>query len=150
MFKIVENGLTPQIYRDLRNTVNFKEYPDEDVAIALKNSLYCLVVYDGDIPIGMARIVGDNKVSFFLKDVIVEKSYQKRKVGSLLMDKIFEYLDNNASDGAYVGLMSTPDCVAFYEKHGFIQRPNDGMGPGMILFYTRGGDMDDEKNSCTR
>ncbi len=150
MIRIVENGLTPQIYRDLRKTVNFKEYPDCDVAIAIKNSLYTVVVYDGDFPIGMARVVGDNRVSFFLKDVIVEKSYQKKKIGNLLMEKIFAYLEIHASDGAYVGLMSTPDGVAFYKKHGFIERPTDGMGPGMILFYTRKGELKHEKDSCVR
>lgn len=140
MYTVVENGLDATLYRMLREKVHFKEYEDNDVEIALKNSLYSVAIFDDSRPIGIARLVGDNRICFFLKDVVVDPEYQKLKVGSLIMQYIFAYIEANACDGAYIGLMSTPKCVSFYEKYGFVQRPCEGMGPGMILFHSKEGE----------
>lgn len=65
----------------------------------------------------------------------MDPAYQKNRIGNLLMQKLQEYLAGAACEGAYIGLMSTPNCVPFYKKHGFLERPCDGMGPGMVKFY---------------
>lgn len=137
MISVIDNSLNENIYRYLREKVNFKEYKDDDVQIAIQNSLYNVVVYDENIPIGMARLVGDDSICFFLKDVVVDPLYQKLKIGKLIMEHLFAYIEGKASDGAYIGLMSTPKCVSFYEKFGFMIRPCEGMGPGMIKFYEK-------------
>lgn len=134
-FQCRDNALTTQIYIDLRKKVDFKEYEEADVALALQNSLYTVVVFDDAQPIGIARIVGDNRITFFIKDVVVDPLYQKMRIGNILMDCLHAYIAKHACDGAYIGLMSTPDCTRFYKKHGFQERPCDGMGPGMIKFY---------------
>lgn len=136
-YKIREDALTTEIYTELRAKVNFKEYPKEDVKEAIKNSIYTVVVFDEDRPIGIARIIGDNRIVFFIKDVVVDPEYQKLRIGNLLMKAMFEYIDKHACEGAYIGLMSTPQCTSFYKKHGFIERPTDGLGPGMVQFYSR-------------
>lgn len=130
-----DNALTAQIYIDLRRKVNFKEYEETDIEIAVKNSLYSVVVFDEKKPIGIARIVGDDRIAFFIKDVVVDPAYQKMRIGNILMQSLHSYIADHACDGAYIGLMSTPDCIPFYKKHGFKERPCDGMGPGMIKFY---------------
>lgn len=137
MFYVKEHALTEEIYRTLRSMVHFKAYDDEDVVMALQHSLYSVVIFDNDQPVGIARLVGDNRICFFLKDVVVDPRYQKLKVGRLLMKYLFQYISQHACEGAYIGLMSTPACVPFYEKFGFQQRPCDDMGPGMIKFYTK-------------
>ncbi|MGX8833049.1 GNAT family N-acetyltransferase [Amedibacillus sp. YH-ame6] len=137
MVSVVDNSLNENIYRHLRSKVNFKEYSDEDVTIAIENSLYTVVVYDEEVPIGMARLVGDDRVCFFLKDVVVDPLYQKLKIGKMIMEHLFAYIDTKACDGAYIGLLSTPTCVSFYEKFGFLERPCENMGPGMIKFYEK-------------
>lgn len=137
MFEVVENGLDATIYQMLREKVGFKEYAQEDVCVALAHSLYSVVIYDQQRPIGIARIVGDGRICFFLKDVVVDPVYQKLKIGKLIMQYLFKYFHENACEGAYIGLMSTPQCIPFYEKYGFVQRPCEGMGPGMIKFYNK-------------
>lgn len=139
MFTVVENGLTADIYAILREKAHFKQYQQNDIEIALQHNLYSLVVYDQEKPVGIARVVGDNRICFFLKDVVVDPDYQKLKVGKLIMEYIFSYLDVYACEGAYIGLMSTPKCIPFYERFGFVQRPCEGMGPGMIQFYHKEG-----------
>ena len=133
--RIEENGLTPDIYIRLRKKVDFKFYPAEDVEIALKKNLYSVVVYDGDRPIGIGRIVGDDRIVFFIKDIVVDPDYQKRNIGELIMKNILHYVSLNACPGAYVGLMATAGTEDFYRKLGFQVRPNDTMGPGMVQFY---------------
>lgn len=129
------NVLTAATYINLRRKVDFKEYQKHDVKIALTHSLCTFVVYDKTCPIGIARIVGDDRIVFFIKDVVVDPAYQKKKIGHILMDEIAAYIAEKACDGAYIGLMSTPDCISFYKKHGFIECPAQGLGPGMIKFF---------------
>lgn len=135
--EVRENALTPDIYIALREKVAFQPYAYDDVVVALHNSTYTVVVYDEDKPIAISRIVGDDRIVFFIKDVVVDPSYQKMKIGKLLMKSMFDYIGRKACQGAYIGLMSTPCCIEFYEKYGFKQRPCDGMGPGMIKFYDK-------------
>ncbi|WP_090094266.1 GNAT family N-acetyltransferase [Clostridium uliginosum] len=132
-----DNALTAQIYILLRKKVDFKEYQEEDVNVALENSLYTVVIYDNNRPIGISRIVGDDRIVFFIKDVVVDPQYQKMGIGDLLMENMKTYIEKKACDGAYIGLMSTPNCVPFYKKHEFIERPSTGFGPGMIKFFDR-------------
>ncbi|ABX42186.1 GNAT family N-acetyltransferase [Lachnoclostridium phytofermentans] len=135
--EIVDNALTPEIYIDVRKQVNFKYYEYDDVKIALKNSLYSVVIFDDGKPIGISRVVGDGRIVFFIKDVVVVPEYQKLKVGSMLMNRIEQYLSNAACDGAYIGLMSTPGQTEFYKKFGFIERPTDEFGPGMVKYHSK-------------
>ncbi len=132
---IKDNALTPEIYLEIREKVNFKYYPLQDVEIALNNTIYSVVIYDDDKPIGIGRIVGDDRIVFFIKDIVVDPDYQKKKIGQLIMDSIFKYISTKACEGAYIGLMATTCCVDFYKKFGFIERPNDDFGPGMVKFY---------------
>lgn len=132
---IEKNVLTPEIYINLREKVNFKYYSYRDVEVALNNTLYSVVIYDDDTPIGIGRIVGDDRIVFFIKDIVVDPDYQKMKIGQIIMKNILEYISTKACEGAYIGLMSTKCCVDFYKKFGFIERPNDDLGPGMVKFY---------------
>lgn len=133
--EIVDNALTPEIYIDVRKQVNFKYYEYEDVKIALKNTLYSVVIFDEGKPIGISRIVGDGRIVFFIKDVVVIPEYQKLKIGSLLMRRLEQYIKETACDGAYIGLMSTPGQTEFYKKFGFIERPTAEFGPGMVKYH---------------
>ncbi len=51
------------------------------------------------------------------------------------MDYALEYISTVACDNAYIGLMSTRGMESFYKKFGFIERPNDGLGSGMVMYY---------------
>ena len=138
MYKMIfDSQIDVNDYIKVRDTTNFVKYSIADTIISLKNSLFCVVVYVNDEPVGTARIVGDGKTAFFLKDIIVVPEYQSNGVGKLLMESIFNYLNDNAADQAYVGLMSTKGKESYYEKFGFIARPNNDFGSGMILFYDK-------------
>lgn len=133
-----ENQLTSSIFNKLRPSELFQAYDQADVEIALINTLYSIVIYDDTEPIGMGRLIGDNRISFFIKDVSVVPGYRKQGIGQLIMKYLLKYIESNGSHNAYIGLMSTPNKEHFYEKFGFVKRPNESHGHGMIKFLQKG------------
>lgn len=134
---ITENKLSADIFSKLRSAKYFQEYELSDIEIALNNTLYSIVIYDDKEPIGMGRIVGDDRIAFFIKDVVVDSLYRKKGIGHLIMKKLLQYIDFKGCDKAYIGLMSTPGKESFYRKYGFIERPNEDYGHGMIKFLEK-------------
>ena len=65
---------------------------------------------------------------------MVHPDYQKQGLGRALLERINAYLDDLASDGRVimVNLMATTGNEGFYEKFGYVRRPNDEMGAGMV------------------
>ena len=108
----------------------FSPYPLEDVAAALTKTLFTVEVTDDGAPVGIARIVGDDRMVFFIKDVVVDPAYQGHGIGRLLMESVLQYIDGRACGNAYVGLMATPGTEGFYERLGFVKRPSPGLGHG--------------------
>jgi len=144
---VQDNAMTVDIYSNLRKTGPFIPYGDEDVAVALENSLYNVVVFDKyNNAIGMARIVGDGRIVFIIKDVVVTPEFQKQGLGDLIMKRLFKYIQEHACENAYIGLMSTPHKEGFYENYGFIRRPNINYGAGMVMFYKEENFL--EENNC--
>ncbi|SJN43018.1 Ribosomal-protein-alanine acetyltransferase [Marinilactibacillus psychrotolerans 42ea] len=133
----INNSLTADIFIKLRGTANFDNYKTEDIEVAIEKNLFSIVVYDDDKPIGMGRIVGDDRIAFFIKDVIVDPQYQHMKVGNTIMTSLLDYIKSKGCEGAYTGLMSTPNKENFYKKYGFIERPNDSLGSGMVKFLSK-------------
>lgn len=131
---IRENELTPEQFILLREEKYFKKYSDSDVAISLNNTLYSVLVLHQLKPVAMGRIIGDDRIAFFIKDVVVHPDYQDEGIGKLVMDKLLNYIKIKGCEDAYIGLMSTPGKEFFYEKFGFIKRPNNHHGHGMIKF----------------
>lgn len=135
---VKENELKVETFISLRKFYNFVEYEKDDVKVALDNSLYTVCVYYFDKAIGMARLVGDGRICFFIKDFVVHPDYKGKQIGRLIMSYLFKYIDSHCCDNAYVGLMATSNTEGFYEKFGFIRRPNEKYGAGMIMYYKKG------------
>ena len=72
---------------------------------------------------------------------MVLQEMRRNGIARELMQCVFEYLSKNAALNAFIGLMAAKGINKFYEKYGFISRPNDQMGPGMIQFYGRSGQL---------
>lgn len=134
---ISENGLTWDIYDSLRKYANMQQYQKEDIIEALKNTLYSVVIYDNKIPIAIGRVVGDGRIAFFIKDVVVHPSYRNKHIGSMVVDNLLDYIESCCCKHPYIGLMAMPDTESFYERFGFIIRPNESFGAGMICLERR-------------
>ena len=129
-------------YLELRVLVGWGEMPLNVVDKALKNNVYSICAYsESNQIVGTARIVGDGGLCYYIQDVMVRPSFQNKGIATVLLTKIMEYLQHNAPHNSYVGLMSAKGLEPFYSKFGFMLRPNEYMGSGMIQFWGRGTEL---------
>jgi GNAT superfamily N-acetyltransferase len=134
-YKIVEKIPSPKDYNRLRMMVGWGTYDEELVALSLPNSLFCVCAMVSDETIGMARIIGDGGLVFYIQDVIVIPEYQGKGIGGFMMERVMAYLKQHAGHNTILGLMSATGKEGFYEQYGFISRPTDKLGCGMTLFW---------------
>ena len=128
---IERNALTPEIYENLRAKVSLQYYGREDVEEALAHTLFSVVIREGQVPVGIGRIVGDGRIVFFIKDVVVEPSRQHMGIGRMIMEELMGYIRQHGCPNTYAGLMALTGKEGFYEKFGFRVRPHEGQGSGM-------------------
>jgi GNAT superfamily N-acetyltransferase len=134
-FRYEKRSPTQAEFKDLRANAGWRIPPDALIQDALNKTIFavCAKTSDGKT-VGMGRIVGDGGIQLFITDVIVHKEWQRRGLGTGIMTLLMEYIETHASPATFVGLFSAMGRHTFYEKFGFIVRPNENMGPGMLFF----------------
>lgn len=80
----------------------------------------------------MGRVVGDGIICFYIQDVVVLPQYRKQGIGHEIVDNLLSWIKKRAQDNSVIALMSSKGTEPFYEKLGFIRRPNNDLGSGMI------------------
>jgi len=100
----IVSGLTPR--------------PAEAAKKALPNSLFGVHLVVDDCTVAMGRVVGDGALNFEVVDVAVDPNYQGKGLGSIVMQNIMGYLEQNAVEGAYITLLA--DVPQLYKKFGFV------------------------------
>lgn len=139
MITLVENEISLEEYLTLREKVGWKKLTDKQATQALANCLYKVKAVDEDGQVvGMGRVVGDGAVVCYIQDLIVIPKVQKLGIGSMIIQKLKAYVEAVREEGStmMLCLMCAKGREPFYEKHGFIQRPTDTLGPGMIQYLT--------------
>lgn len=128
------NTLTPELFLDLYRSVGWEPPCIEQVQTALKNTLTTFTCYDGDRPVGMARMIGDGGMSFYIKDFEVILSSQGKGAGKCLLTALERYVKEckPLEWAVSLELISSKEAVDFYERFGFEKRPCDWDGPGMF------------------
>ncbi len=132
----VEKTPTPDDFNMLTESVGWGKRENNIVKEALRNTLYSLCVYDENRLIGYGRIIGDKTIFLYIQDIMVIPKYQGKQIGTEIMYKLLEQVDRykkvNPNIRTYLG--ASKGREGFYEKFGFISRPNDKLGAGMILY----------------
>ena len=128
----LDNRLTYQTYTLLRSSVGWNNFSEEQVAKSLDNSIYTVTVVENNEPIAMGRLVGDG-IYFLIVDVIVKPEFQRRGIGSKIIDALLAYVENATPVGgrSSVQLIAEKGKEGFYLKKGFKLLPHDFCGPGM-------------------
>lgn len=132
--KVYLDKMNPELFLRLYTSVGWEPPCIEQVTVALDNSYAKFVAYDGDMPVGMMRFLGDGGMSFYIKDFAVIPEYQSKGVGKLLLNEAEKYIRDTIGEGWAVSLelISSKEAVGFYEKKEFEQRPCEWDGPGMF------------------
>jgi len=79
--------------------------------------------------VGMGRVIGDGGTIFVICDMLVIEEYQGNGGGTMIMNKLMEYLLREAPPQSYINLMA--DVDGFYERWGFA--PSLPNSRGMVL-----------------
>lgn len=139
MISYKEDCKDVDIYLFLRQCVGWIELDKKQAQTALNNSLKIVTAFDDEKPIGMGRVVGDGAVISYIQDLIVIPEYQKMHIGSHIIEqlKAFVYGITAQNTNMMLCLMCAKGREAFYKKHGFIPRPTDSLGPGMIQYIKK-------------
>jgi GNAT superfamily N-acetyltransferase len=135
--EILEKIPSAEEYNEIRESVGWGIYELNVNKNALPKSLYFICAYLNSKLIGMARIIGDDGLVFYIQDVIVLPEYQNKGIGTKMMNKVMEYIEKHANNNSVIGLMSAKGKENFYGKFGFIIRPNENLGSGMTIFWKK-------------
>lgn len=131
-----EHTPTPEEFNNLTEAVDWGTRENKIIEEALKNTLYSLCVYDENKLIGYGRIIGDKTIFLYIQDIMVIPEYQGKKIGTGIMNKLIEKINEykkvNPEIRTYLGASKGKE--SFYEKFGFISRPNEDLGAGMVLY----------------
>ena len=121
MFTIKHNELRAEEFISLWETVWGSGPSLEQTRLAMDHTLFRVSVFDGDKIIGMARMIGDMGLDYYIKDVIVRPEYQGKGVGRLLINELLVFVNDNgiSGTGVFVELCAMPDKIPFYQKFGF-------------------------------
>ncbi len=106
-------------YIEIRLKAGLSRKSEEAATVGLKNSIFGVVVYFNNVPIGIGRIIGDGGCFFEITDMAVLPEHQHKGVGTLIMNALVTWLMENAPVTAYVSLMADHGTPEFYAKFGF-------------------------------
>ena len=136
MIRYIERTPSPKEFNDLTSSVGWGTRKNFIIKEALKNTLYSLCVYDDHKLIGYGRIIGDKTIFLYIQDIMVIPEYQNNHIGSAIMKNLLKQINNykkiNPNIRTYLGASKGKE--SFYEKFGFVSRPNEDLGSGMILY----------------
>jgi len=65
------NTLSPDLFLELYRSVGWDVPGLDQIKKALEGSFATFCAYDGSTPVGMARLIGDGGMSFYIKDFAV-------------------------------------------------------------------------------
>lgn len=124
---------TVKEYNELRKLAEWPVMDEDLVKVGLANTLFSVVVHDDNgLILGMGRVLGDKAIYLHIQDVIVRPQFQKQGIGRMMMTELLNYTDSIGGKNTNIGLMSSRGREAFYKSLGFIERPNERFGSGMI------------------
>ena len=118
-----DRPLTEEQFIDLlmRSTLGERRPVDDAAAIAgmLRHADLLVTVWDGDIPVGVARSVTDFTYCCYLSDLAVDTAYQRQGIGVELMALTQAQLGPNCN----IILLAAPAAAEYYGHVGFIHHP---------------------------
>lgn len=134
MVRIEEDSLSAVTFIDLFLSVGWEAPSLAQIEIALSNSLRTFIVMKEDKAIGMARLLGDYAMSYYIKDFAIRPEFQGKGIGRYLMEHIDTSIRKELKEGWSVSLelISSKGQESFYKKFEFEERPCEWDGAGMF------------------
>lgn len=128
-----QNTLDVDDYLQLREAVGWEAISRQQAQRSLEGSFRCVSCLCNGKITGCARVMWDGGYTAFLVDVMVRPEWQKKGIGSHLLQMLQQQLEEQLSPGdkLMVNLYSSAGKEAFYEKQGF------SLGSGMVKWIRK-------------
>jgi GNAT superfamily N-acetyltransferase len=97
-----------------------------ELVYALRSSWYVLAAYVGDRLVGFGRLLGDGVLHAMVYELIVLPEYQGQGIGGKILEKLVARCKESGVRD--IQLFCAAGKRAFYEKRGFVARPDDAPG----------------------
>jgi GNAT superfamily N-acetyltransferase/uncharacterized glyoxalase superfamily protein PhnB len=122
--RIVARKITMEEYKILLTSVGWISADNDSVIHPLFDSaLFTAIAEDkiSDKAIGCAFVFGDGKAFYYVKDVVIHPAWQRKGIGTGLMEELDRWLELNAPDKAVAGLFTGDHLSNFYKQFGFTE-----------------------------
>ena len=87
-YEIRYNALSAEEFSLLWESAKGQPLTIEQARLAIWNTLFSVSMYDGDTIIAMARVIEDNGLCYYIKDVMVRLEYRGKVSGKRLIDEL--------------------------------------------------------------
>lgn len=103
----------------LYKSVGWTAYTDQPEVLrkGFESSMLTLAAYEGDQLIGIIRTVGDGHTVVFVQDILVFPEYQRKGIGSALLQAILDRYSHVRQ--IELATDNTSKTIAFYKSMGF-------------------------------
>ncbi len=100
-------------------SVGWTAYTDhpEQLRKGFENSMLTLAAYEDEQLLGIIRTIGDGHTIVFVQDILVFPEYQRKGVGSALLQAILDRYSHVRQ--IELTTDNTPKTIAFYKSMGF-------------------------------
>ncbi|ASP36998.1 GNAT family N-acetyltransferase [Labrenzia sp. VG12] len=118
----------PDTYLALRSGAGLGGYERDAAEKGLKNSVHAVMLFDGDKPIGMGRLIGDGGLFLQVTDIAVLPDYQGQGLGKRIMAALTKFIETELPQSAYVSLIADVPANRLYEQFGFKETAPRSVG----------------------
>ena len=141
------NSITPEEVNFLRKGVGFRQIDTEQLSCGLNGSALVVSAYDGNNPVGMARLIWDGGMAALLTDLLVLPDYQEQSVLRDMVLQILSYLKGKLKPGfgIQVDVRAWGQQEALFQELGFEVSTPDRRGIPMQLCLTDQIELTDAK-----
>lgn len=122
--RIIGRKPTANEYLNLSSSVNLSSIINEALAKDRLSAVIFAVVAEeetsGEV-VGCALLLGDNASFYYVKDVMVHRHWQNKRVGTAMMRELTNWLEQNGANNSLVALIAKETLESFYQQFGFAQ-----------------------------
>lgn len=133
-----KNTITAENANLIRAAVGFRKIHPEQLKAGLEGSAFITAAYEGDVAVGMARLIWDGGAVALIHDIIVMPEYRGRGIEAEMTGQIFDFLRSELKPGfgIQVDIRAWGECAELYEKLGFRVSTVERRGVPMHICLT--------------
>jgi GNAT superfamily N-acetyltransferase len=119
---VVERKPTAQEFLAIQHSVGWTDSLNLDVlGQHLSAPVFGVVAIDSitNETIACALVISDNSSFYYIKDVMVKQEWQGKRIGTMIMKAVSDWIDRNGIKKSLVGLYTGENMEPFYSQFGF-------------------------------